>query len=60
MIVNLTLNKKMVDVKITPAKIIEGQPNLMGDSYNQYIRNKITDLSYNAKVNANGTVEQTK
>lgn len=60
MIVNLTLNKKMVDVKITPAKIIEGQPNLMGNSYNQYIINKISDLSYNAKVNANGTVEQTK
>ena len=60
MIVNLTLNKKKVDVKITPAKIIEGQPNLMGDSYNQYIRNKISDLSYNAKVNANGTVAQTK
>lgn len=59
MVVNLTLDKEKVAAKITPAKIIEGQPNLMDETYNSHIRNKISQLSYNAQVNENGEVVQT-
>lgn len=59
MVVTITLEDDQLTSKITPVEIIQSQPNLMDVNYKQKIINKITSLSYNAKVQQDGTVIQT-
>ncbi|WP_261130160.1 CapA family protein [Bacillus sp. Marseille-Q3570] len=57
MIVNLSFDDDEVKPHIIPAKIINYQPTLMDDAYNQSIINKLNQLSYNARIDQNGKVE---
>ena len=57
MIVNLTINNNRVSSSLTPAKIVNGQPKLMNQSYNKSIINKLNQLSTNVKIDTNGNVK---
>lgn len=57
MIVNITMNNNHVSSKLTPAKIINGQPKLMNKTYNKSIINKLNKLSSNVKIDNNGNVQ---
>ncbi|WP_445671726.1 CapA family protein [Paenibacillus sp. FSL R7-0210] len=58
MLVNFTINPSEVTSSITPVKIIGGQPNFMGDAYNKETIKKLNQLSFNAKIAANGAVSE--
>lgn len=56
MIVTVELDGEETRSKIQPAKILKGQPNLMGEAYDQQIINKLNSLSYNVYVDNEGNV----
>ncbi|WP_339316305.1 CapA family protein [Paenibacillus sp. FSL R10-2734] len=58
MLVNFEINDAKVTSKITPVKIIGGQPNFMDDSYNRKTIKLMNTLSYNAVIDANGRVTE--
>ncbi|WP_438496460.1 CapA family protein [Paenibacillus sp. IHBB 3054] len=58
MLVNFTISDSGVTGKITPVKIIVGQPNFMGNAYNQETIKRMNKLSFNAVVAADGTVTE--
>ncbi|MNV60160.1 hypothetical protein D3C71_1526150 [compost metagenome] len=58
MLVNFEINEAKVTSKITPVKIIGGQPNFMDDSYNKKTIKLMNSLSYNAIIDANGRVTE--
>ncbi|MEK4343363.1 CapA family protein [Paenibacillus sp. FSL P4-0184] len=58
MLVNFEINDAQVTSKITPVKIIGGQPNFMDDSYNRKTIKLMNNLSYNAIIDANGRVTE--
>lgn len=60
MIVYVTFNDSDITTKVLPAKIVNGQPKLMGEEYNSNIWNKLSTLSFNAKVQKDGTVKNTE
>lgn len=55
---NFEINDAKVTSKITPVKIIGGQPNFMDDSYNRKTIKLMNTLSYNAVIDANGRVTE--
>lgn len=58
MLVNFEINDAKVTSKITPVKIMGGQPNFMDDSYNLKTIKLLNKLSYNAIIDANGRVTE--
>lgn len=58
MLVNFEINDSKVTSKITPVKIIGGQPNFMDDSYNKKTIEWMNTISYNAVIDANGRVTE--
>lgn len=58
MLVNFQINSSGVTSRITPVKIIGGQPNFMGASYNQETIKLLNKLSFNAKIAADGAVSE--
>lgn len=58
MLVNFEISDAKVTSKITPVKIIGGQPNFMDDSYNRKTIKLMNTLSYNAVIDANGRVTE--
>lgn len=56
MMVHFEIQGSKITSRITPVKIIQGQPNLMDKKYNKDIIAKLNKLSYNAKIDANGNV----
>jgi poly-gamma-glutamate synthesis protein (capsule biosynthesis protein) len=57
MIVKMTINPNgYIATSVVPAQIFDGQPRLMDDEYNQKIYKKLTDISFNVKVNEAGNV----
>lgn len=60
MMVHIDIQGSKITSRITPVKIISGQPNLMDKKYNKEIIAKLNKLSYNAKIDANGNVTPKK
>jgi poly-gamma-glutamate synthesis protein (capsule biosynthesis protein) len=60
MMVNFEMDNNSITSKITPVKIIRGQPNLMDKSYNKKIIAKMNKLSFNAIIDSNGKVTEKK
>ncbi|AJS61034.1 CapA family protein [Paenibacillus sp. IHBB 10380] len=60
MMVDFEMHNNSITSKITPVKIIRGQPNLMGKSYNKQIITKMNKLSFNAIIDSNGKVTEKK
>lgn len=60
MIVTVTYDNGEISTKLVPAKIENGQPRLMDDSFNQHIIQKLNKLSFNATIDTNGNVSQSK
>ena len=58
MLVNFEIKDSKVTSKITPIKIIGGQPNFMDDSYNIKTIKLMNKLSFNAFIDANGRVTE--
>ncbi|EFU42287.1 Capsule synthesis protein, CapA [Paenibacillus vortex V453] len=58
MMVHFEIQGSKITSRITPVKIINGQPNLMDKTYNKNIIAKLNKLSYNAKIDANGNVSK--
>lgn len=58
MLVNFEIKDSKVTSKITPVKIMGGQPNFMDDSYNLKAIKLLNKLSYNAIIDANGRVTE--
>ncbi|OKP77929.1 capsule biosynthesis protein [Paenibacillus helianthi] len=58
MLVNFEISDSGVNGRITPVKIIGGQPNFMGEAYNKDTINRMNQLSFNARVAANGAVSE--
>ncbi|MCM3495957.1 MULTISPECIES: CapA family protein [Paenibacillus] len=56
MMVHFEIQGSKITSRITPVKILQGQPNLMDKKYNKEIIAKLNKLSYNAKIDANGNV----
>lgn len=60
MMVHIDIQGSKITSRITPVKIISGQPNLMDKKYNKEIIAKLNKLSYNAKIDASGNVTPKK
>ncbi|KOP64631.1 capsule biosynthesis protein [Bacillus sp. FJAT-18019] len=60
MMVHVDIQGSKITSRVTPVKIISGQPNLMDKKYNKEIIAKLNKLSYNAKIDANGNVSPKK
>lgn len=60
MMVHVDIRGSKITSRITPVKIISGQPNLMDKTYNKKIIAKLNKLSYHAKIDANGNVTPKK
>lgn len=58
MLVNFEISDSKLTSKITPIKIIGGQPNFMDDSYNRKTIKLLNTLSYNAVIDLNGRVTE--
>ena len=58
MMVHVEIQGSKITSRVTPVKIIQGQPNLMDKKYNKDIIAKLNKLSYNAKIDANGNVSK--
>jgi poly-gamma-glutamate synthesis protein (capsule biosynthesis protein) len=58
MLVNFTLSDAGVTGRITPVKIIGGQPNFMGEAYNKETYKLMNQLSFNAEIAASGAVSE--
>ncbi|GAB6929124.1 CapA family protein [Paenibacillus sp. JCM 10914] len=60
MMVHVEIKGSSIKSKVTPVKIIGGQPNLMNNNYNQNIIAMLNKFSYNAKIDSKGNVTQKK
>lgn len=58
MMATLTFDQNKVGIKLIPAKIINGQPKLMNDAYNQKVIKKLNRLSPRAKISKSGKVSK--
>ncbi|MNC11282.1 Capsule biosynthesis protein CapA [compost metagenome] len=58
MLANFTISKSGITNRITPVKIIGGQPNFMGEAYNKETIRLMNQLSFNAKIAADGAVSE--
>lgn len=58
MLADFTITSSGITSRITPLKIIGGQPNFMGAAYNKEAIMKLNKLSFNAKIAADGTVSE--
>lgn len=58
MLLNVEIKDSKITSKITPVKIIGGQPNFMDDSYNRKTIKLMNTLSFNANIDANGRVTE--
>jgi poly-gamma-glutamate synthesis protein (capsule biosynthesis protein) len=58
MLANFTITKAGITSRITPVKIIGGQPNFMGAAYNKETIKLMNQLSFNAKIAADGAVSE--
>ncbi|GGH24333.1 CapA family protein [Paenibacillus segetis] len=58
MIVDFEIKGSKITSKITPVKIIHGQPNFMPEAYNKKTIKLLNKLSYNAKIDAHGNVTE--
>lgn len=58
MMATLTFNQNKVGIKIIPAKIVNGQPMLMNDDFNQKVIKKLNTLSPRAKISKSGKVSK--
>lgn len=58
MLVNFEISDSKITSKITPVKIIGGQPNLMDDAYNAKTINRMNALSFNVVIDKNGRVTE--
>ncbi|MNN70318.1 hypothetical protein D3C81_1861640 [compost metagenome] len=58
MLANFTISKSRITSRITPVKIIGGQPNFMGEAYNKETIRLMNQLSFNAKIAADGAVSE--
>lgn len=58
MLVDFTISNSGITSMITPVKIIGGQPNFMNAAYNKEAIKKLSKLSFNAKIAADGTVSE--
>ncbi|MGF7050242.1 poly-gamma-glutamate synthesis protein (capsule biosynthesis protein) [Paenibacillus sp. DS2015] len=60
MMVDFEIDNDKMTSKITPVKIIRGQPNFMDKSYNKSIITKMNKLSFNAAIDSKGKVTEVK
>ncbi len=60
MLVNIAIDGSKLNGKITPVKIIGGQPNFMGAAYNKETIKLMNKLSFNAIIDGNGNVTEKK
>ncbi|MNJ00021.1 hypothetical protein D3C73_1592510 [compost metagenome] len=58
MLANFTISKDGIAGRITPLKIIGGQPNFMGEAYNKDTIKLLNRLSFNAVIAADGRVSE--
>lgn len=58
MLADFTISKTGITSRITPVKIIGGQPNFMGAAYNKETITLMNQLSFNAKIAADGVVSE--
>ncbi|ASA26187.1 capsule biosynthesis protein [Paenibacillus donghaensis] len=58
MLVDFELDGSKITSRITPVKIIGGQPNFMGEAYNKQTIQLLNKLSFNARIAADGKVTQ--
>ncbi|WP_442950116.1 CapA family protein [Paenibacillus sp. HW567] len=58
MLVQFNIGNAGVTSRVTPVKIIGGQPNFMGDAYNKDTIKRLNQLSFNARIAANGEVSE--
>lgn len=58
MLVNFEISNNSVKGRITPVKIIGGQPNFMGEAYNKDTIKRMNQLSFNAVIAADGEVSE--
>lgn len=58
MLVDFTISGAEIKSRITPVKIIGGQPNFMNEAYNQATIKRMNELSFNAKIAAGGAVSE--
>jgi poly-gamma-glutamate synthesis protein (capsule biosynthesis protein) len=56
MLVNFEIHESEVTSRITPVKIIGGQPSFMDDAYNKKTIKLMNTLSYNAVIDVEGRV----
>lgn len=58
MLADFTISKSGISSRIRPVKIIGGQPNFMGEAYNKETIRWMNQLSFNAKIAADGAVSE--
>jgi poly-gamma-glutamate capsule biosynthesis protein CapA/YwtB (metallophosphatase superfamily) len=58
MLLSIEIKGSAVKGKITPVKIIAGQPNFMNAPYNKQTIQTLNKLSYNAKIDSKGVVSE--
>lgn len=58
MMATITFDNNKVGIKLIPAKIVNGQPKLMNDAYNQKVIKKLNGLSPRAKISKSGKVSK--
>ncbi|WP_249897794.1 CapA family protein [Paenibacillus sp. PK3_47] len=58
MLAHFEISGSAVTGRITPVKIIGGQPNFMNEAYNKEAIKKLNGLSFNAKIAADGKVSE--
>lgn len=58
MIVDFEIKDSVITSKVTPVKIIHGQPNYMSENYNKMTYKLLNKLSYNANIDAQGRVTE--
>ncbi|WNS46433.1 CapA family protein [Paenibacillus sp. MMS20-IR301] len=58
MLVHFTISGSELTSKITPVKIMGGQPNFMNEAYNKETYKLMNQLSFNAKIAADGAVSE--
>lgn len=58
MLVHFDISSSGISGRITPVKIIGGQPNFMNAAYNKETIKKLNKLSFNAKIAADGKVSE--
>ncbi|MEC0167309.1 CapA family protein [Paenibacillus graminis] len=58
MLVNFEISNNSVKGRITPVKITGGQPGFMGKAYNKDTISRMNQLSFNARIAADGEVSE--